>query len=347
MTAVCCQCVRRRHRAPFRSWSLRPLKLLLLALAIAASSQAALPALLAGQGSGGIFLLLPVGARSVGTGEAIVADTMGADGAWWNPAALAAMSKSELAVYGSQTIVANGAGLTFAKPSRLLGTLAFSASVLDFGDQSVTDEFSGVPIGTVSTRNWVAMVSYATSVGERLRLGLGYKYVRLAFTCSGLCGAVPQFIGTTSALDLGAQYVVPSKLPITLGATLRHLGPDLQVKDAEQADPLPRTWQVGASTRIPVTALDSAGASLDLLTDVLGSTAFADPSFRIGLVLGYEGRYFLRGGYTVLEGEGGGPSIGGSIYVSDGLAVEIARRFDGLSAQVGQPPTYVSLRFVF
>ena len=302
---------------------------------------------LAAQGAGASFLSLPVGARSVGSGAAAVADTLGPDGVWWNPASLGAMTRTELSLNGSQTFEGTSAGLSIARPSRVFGTIALAGTILDYGSQAVTDDVTGGEVGSLTIRSSIAMISYATPVGDRLRLGLSYKYARLAFTCSGVCGNTPQIAGSVSAVDLGAQYVLPTAIPMTLGAAVRHLGPSFQVLDAEQADPLPRTWQVGASARIPVAALDSADTSLDVMADVLGSLAYESPSARVGALLTYRKRYSLRGGYTLVDGEGGGPAIGLGAFLSDGMILDIARRFDSFSAVAGASPTYVSLRFLF
>ncbi len=302
---------------------------------------------LGAQDAGATFLLLPIGARSVAGGEAAVADTLGAESAWWNPAALAAMKRSEMSLNGSQTFEGTSAAISVARPSRVLGTIGASATILDYGTQGLTDPITGGEIGRITIRSSVAMVSYATAIGSRLRFGLNYKYARQAFTCSGLCGDTPQLSGSSSALDIGAQYVVPTKLPITVAAAVRHIGPRFQVQDAEQADPLPRTWQVGASGRVPIPALDSAETTVDVMADLFKSTADISVGARLGAVVTYRGRYSLRGGYALDEGERGGPAIGVGAYLSDGMILDIARRFDSFSAQAGATPTYVSLRFLF
>ena len=291
--------------------------------------------------------MLPVGARSVGAGEAAVADTLGVDGTWWNPASLAAMKRSELTLNGSQAFEGTGATIGFARPSRRLGTLALVATILDYGDQGVTDPSTGGDIGTISIRSTVAMLSYATPIGSRARVGLSYKYVRHAFTCSGLCGTTPQFVGTAGALDLGTQVVLPTAIPVTVGAAVRHLGPSFQVRDAEQADPLPRTWQVGASARVPSAALEAQQLQVDVMTDLLGSLSYERVSLRLGGVVTYQGRYSLRGGYTLVDSERSGPAVGLGVFLSDGMVLDLSRRFDGFSAQAGQAPTYVTLRFLF
>ena len=329
----------RRHRVD--RWHTLCLGLVVLAIGLTPIRAAR------AQGAG--FLLLPIGARSVGGGEAVVADTIGVDGIWWNPASMASMGKGELSINGSQTLEGNSAAIGFARPSRVLGTIAAAANILDYGTQGVTDS-AGVEGATSTVRSSILMLSYATEIGQRLRVGLSYKYARLAFTCTGnvvFCGAQSQFVGASSAVDFGAQYVLPTSLPVTIGAAVRNLGPSFQVKDSEQADPLPRTWQAGASARVPLAALDTAGVTLDVMADLLGSLAYEGISARLGGTLTYQDRYSLRAGYTLVEGELGGAALGLGVRLSEGMAIDIARRFDSLAAQSGVSPTYVTLRFRF
>jgi len=297
--------------------------------------------------NGGLFLLVPFGARAVGQGEAVAADTtLGTEGMWWNAATLARLPRRELAIHHSQTVIAISDMVTYAVPSKVLGTIAASAYLVNYGDQQATDAQTGTPVGTITNRNYQLALSYATPVGRRLSAGLTYKFIMLRFQCSGVCGAIPIISGSTSALDLGAQYVLPTAHPIVVGASIRNLGPALQVKDAEQADPLPRVVQLGARTRIPVPSLQRAKASLDLSADLLSASALGGAAGGMGLSLGYLDQAFLRAGYKVQRGQGSGPSVGFGFQRS-GLAVDIARRFDALSSQLGEPPTYVSLRARF
>jgi hypothetical protein len=297
--------------------------------------------------SGGLFLLLPFGARAVAQGEAVVADTtLGTEGMWWNAASLARLPKKELAVHHAQTVIATSDMLTFARPSKVIGTVAVSALLVNYGDQDATDPNTGVTVGAITNRNYQLAVSYATPAGKRLNAGLTYKLVMLRFQCTGVCGAVPVLSGTTSAIDAGAQYVLPTSLPLTLGATVRNVGPALKLKDAEQADPLPRVIQVGMRTRLPVRALTEAHASLDLSADVFSSSALGGGAGGIGLSLGYRDMAWLRAGYKKQRGQGSGPSVGFG-FERGALGVDIGRRFDALSSQLGDPPTYVSLRARF
>lgn len=297
--------------------------------------------------NGGLFLLVPFGAHAVALGEAVVADsTLGTEAMWWNPAALARLGKKEVAVHHSQTLIATSDMLTFALPSRVLGTIAASAYLVNYGDQAATDPVNGTEIGTITNRNYQLALSYATPVGKRLSAGVTYKFIMLRFQCTGVCGNVPVISGSTSALDLGAQYVLPTSLPVTIGASVRNIGPALQVKDAEQADPLPRIIQVGGKARVPLQSLNDAGASLDVTLDVQSAAALNGAAGGLGLILGYRDVAFLRAGYKLQPGDAKGPSIGLG-FQRGGFALDLARRFDAASAQLGEPPTYISLRARF
>lgn len=296
--------------------------------------------------NGGLFLLVPFGARAVAQGEAVVADsTLGTEGMWWNAAALAKLAKQELAVHHSQTVIATSDMLTYARPSKVLGTLAASAYIVNYGDQQATDA-NNQPTGTITNRNYQLAVSYATPMGKRLSAGLTYKLVMLRFQCTGICGDTPVISGTTTALDLGAQYALPTTVPISVGLAVRNLGPALQLKDAEQADPLPRVIQVGVRAEIPSKALAARKAALEASADVIHAPALEGAAGGVGLTLSYNRQAFLRAGYNLRPGQSSGPSIG--IGVERGaLSIDIAQRYDAISTQSRETPTYVTLRARF
>jgi hypothetical protein len=109
---------------------------------------------------------------------------------------------------------------------------------------------------------------------------------------------------------------------------------------------LPRIVQVGARTRVPIKALNDAKATLDVSADVLSAAALGGTAGGVGLSLGYRGQAHFRAGYKFQQGQGAGPSVGIGLE-RGGFSVDIARRFDALSAQLGEPPTYVSIRARF
>src|SRR5450759_1048776 len=146
---------------------------------------AGLSALLAGHAGaqgptgseGSLFLLLPTGAQAVGMGQAMVAEKPGSEGIWWNPASVAGQDKRELAIHHSKTIVGVGDALSYVQPLHSYGTAALSLSILDRGEQQVTDPFGQV-IGLILPRDVVLAGTYATQLTKRLDAGINYKIIQ-------------------------------------------------------------------------------------------------------------------------------------------------------------------------
>jgi hypothetical protein len=292
---------------------------------------------------GALFLLLPIGARAVGAGQAIVADQPGSEAVWWNPAAIARTDRAEAAIHHSATIVATGDAVTIVLPSSLLGVLAIGANILNYGRQEITDTIGTT--GFLLPRNVVYAASYATPVGRRMSAGITYKIVQLRLDCSGGCSGIPTVSASSSALDAGVQADLTGIVPVHLGAAIRNVGPRLQVNDKAQADPLPTRIQVGATYDIPHAAKD---VTLRLATDVLGDVHLESPSLRIGATATYRGKAYLRGGYLMDrgDGDGDGPAIGFGLSTGS-LVADIARVMRGFSAEADKAPTYFSLRYLF
>ncbi len=191
---------------------------------------------------GALFLLLPVGAQGVSLGRAMTW-TQGVESAWWNPAGLAGLPRSQLVIVrGDHTVgTATAATGMFARPG--LGSFGASYYLLDAGEFDQTDEFGNFT-GTLNVRNHLGIVSAALHVSDRIAAGVNLKVVRFQFTCRGVC-TDDGSTATTYALDLGTQ-IMPRE-HVRLGAMVAHLGPDFQVRNAEQADPLPARVRVAAA----------------------------------------------------------------------------------------------------
>jgi len=295
---------------------------------------------------GALFLLLPVGARAVGMGQAVVADQPGSEAVWWNAAALARADKREVAIHHSQSLVGTGDAITIVVPSSLLGVLALSANIFNYGELPVTGSQPGVVLGTILTRSFVYAATYATSIGDHLGAGLSYKLLQFRVDCSGACPANFAFSATTSALDVGTQYDFGPRLPVVVGVSVRNLGPRLQVNDTEQSDPLPSRLQVGALYRVPGIERYSKQTELRITGDLIDELQVDRPAARVGADMVWQKRVHLRGGYMFDSGEAGGPAVGFGLSAGS-LVVDIARVFEGLSADAGQAPTYLSLRYLF
>jgi hypothetical protein len=295
---------------------------------------------------GALFLLLPIGARAVGEGQAVAGDEPGSEAVWWNPAAIARGDRKEIAIHHSQTIIATGDAVTLVVPSALLGVLAIGANIVYYGREDITDTVGTV--GVLIPQNIVYAATYATPIAKRFAAGITYKIVQLRLDCSGGCAGVPTVSASSSALDAGVQGRLTGLIPATVGIAVRNVGPRLQVNDKDQSDPLPTRVQAGLSVDVPNVEGIAPEVKLRMSADLLSDMRFSAPSPRFGASIGYHDHAFFRTGYLFDrgDGEGNGPSFGFGL-ASGSLVLDIGRIMRGLSADAGKPPTYVSLRYLF
>ena len=302
--------------------------------------------------SGAQPLLLPLGARIVGVGGAGVAGQFGAESQLANPAALGFVTSREVALLHGQDFFARRDLLATVIPSRRLGTFAVSGYLVNLAETPATDDF-GNQIGTAYVRSVSAAASYASTFGRDIAVGLTYRVVQLRFDCSGTCtaqGAPPPtepVRGTTSMIDIGAQYDLRRKLPLVLGASVRYLGLRLQVKDSEQADALPTQLAVGARYDVEALTKRAKDTRLRVSADVvrgLGAGG-ADPAVHAGAEGTFRQTFALRGGWVQRRGDSG-PSVGFG-YAGRRVGFDVARQLTGFSVDAGDPPTFVALRYLF
>ena len=294
---------------------------------------------------GAAFLLIPVGAQALSMGQAVVAHQPGSEAVWWNPAGLARAEKREVAVHHYQSFVGKGDAVSLLFPSARLGVLTGSVYILNLAETPNTTP-EGFPIGSTLARNLVYAATYSTPIGSRINAGLTFKVVQFRLDCTGSCADFPDVSASSSAIDVGAQYLISRRVPVTVGVALRHVGVDLQIKDKDQADPLPTRIQIGASSRIGAIARYAKDTELQISADLVDDLDTPSPQARFGADFAWRRRVHLRGGYVFEKSEVSGPSIGFGLSVG-GLFIDLARLFEGFSPDASQAPTYVSLRYLF
>jgi hypothetical protein len=67
---------------------------------------------------------------------------------------------------------------------------------------------------------------------------------------------------------------------------------------------------------------------------------------RVGADASWRRRLHLRAGYVFETSDGSGPSLGLG-YDGSNLVFDLARVFEGFSADAGRAPTYFSVRYLF
>ncbi len=281
-------------------------------------------------------------------GQSMMASNGSGDAVWWNPAGIATVRRGDAALHHSQSVIGTSEALTVTAASSLLGVVALSANILDFGGDIPAVDNQGNVVGKILPRNLALVGTYATTIGRRVRAGVSYKLVQFRFDCEGLCPSLPTKQASTSALDGGVQFDLPTKLPITIGAAIRNVGVDLQINDSPQSDPLPTRLQIGATARYVIPKVYADDAELLVSADVIDDVPVGKPLPRVGGEFVWEKKAFLRAGYVFSSGstESGGPTLGLG-FVAGRLVIDFARVFAGLSADAGQAPTYLSLRLTF
>lgn len=294
----------------------------------------------------GVFLLLPTGAQAVGMGQAFVAAEAGSESVWWNPAGLATQAKHELAIHHSQTIAATGDVLAFVIPSKRRGTFALSVNILNPGEQQVTDD-QNQPVGVILPRDLVYAATYAKSFAGRFNAGLTYKVVQFRVDCSGQCSTVGTFVNSSHAADAGVQYRTTPESPLSLGVAVRNFGGKVKVGSSGAGDALPTRTDAGFLYHI--TGLDRylKETKVNAAASIVTTRGQSGASFRIGSDIVYHDEIHFRAGYVGdAKHDDSSASLGFGIK-SGRLIFDIARSFGGLSADAGEPPTYLSLRYVF
>jgi len=321
---------------PSRS-SIAALVLLASAFSSAAAQQPGVP-----EAGGATFLLLPVGGRAAALGQAAIADGGSSEAAFWNPAGLALLPGSEVAVHYASTFASNNTVLSGYLHANRLGVVGVAAYLVDFGSQEVTPG-PGLPIGRIAVKNIELLASYATQFADKLTIGLNYKLIQFRQDCSGDCGTARTVVGTTHGVDLGMQYALFSNA-LRIGVAVRHAGFKLQLENREQADPLPTRVQVGFAYRVFLPAQDGASDRLDArflfdFQDAWGE--YNNPDARFGVELGYGEVVRLRGGYAFLHSESSGPSLGLGLQFGR-FTLDFARVF--YDSSNFDEPVHISLR---
>jgi len=296
---------------------------------------------------GALFLLLPVGAQGVSLGRAMTA-LQTAEGAFWNPAGLAGVEGSRAVLFRGDHAVGTATAVSLLASRPGVGVLGGSYLLLDIGDQDLTDRDGNV-LGTVSVRNHLGIVSAATRLLDRLDAGVNLKLVQFRLSCRGIC-LDQGTTATTWAFDAGVQVVPSPGIPLRFGAMVAHVGPRLQVLNAEQADPLPARVRVGAAYDVLAQLVEREDVRGWITLEVQDRPR--DPgslSVYVGseVIAGSTDALYLRTGYVMgdLDQEGGARVGLGLRYERFDLAIAKSLAVSTLTGET--EPVHVSFAIIF
>lgn len=314
----------------------------LVAIVAAAGNPAAAQSSGAVNNGGAAFLLLPVGARAAGLGQAATADGGTSEAAFWNPAGLATLTQTEFALHHTHTFISDNYALALYVTTGKLGTIGVAGYLVDYGRQDVVPGPDQPTVGSLDPKNVELIASYAAPLGSGLTFGVNYKVVQFRQDCTGQCGNFESLVGTTHAVDLGVQYSTADDA-FRLGAAVRHAGFPLQVENRDQADPLPTQVVLGVAYRLflpgPVQSERLDARLLLDLRDAWGE--YGNPDVHVGIEFGYGQAIRLRTGYAFVHSEGQGPSVGLGAKFGE-LTIDFARVF--YTSGTFDEPVYLTLR---
>ncbi len=287
-------------------------------------------------GGEALFLLLPIGAKAVGKGEANVAERGGSEQLWWNPAGIVGAKKPELALHHSQTIVGQGNAMGAVIPFKKFATIGISLNLLDLGSQTSTDEY-GQPQGRISTMDIGYSMSIASQVTRFVSIGVTAKHAQARVSCSGLCTDLPTGASGEAGADIGAIVSMGDSVPLTFGMALRHLG-----IGGDGARPA----RLDLGAKYDVTSLSRYTDLVKLSTSasIVGTPKMDSIGARLGAEVIVEDWIFVRSGYVFDKVYGSGAAVGFGIRTGR-VSFDLARTFGGLSASGEKPPTHFSLRY--
>jgi hypothetical protein len=242
-----------------------------------------------------LSLLFPLGARSVGLGQALTARTS-IDGLFYNPASLANVAEDQFIAHHETTFIGQNNAFTVFVDAGLAGAFGLSYLLVDEGEFPALDD-NQQQTGTFNIRHTELIASYATRLAGGLRAGVNLKLFNSGVFCSGRCTGATS--GTTHLIDLGVQLKPPSIGSLELGASIVQFGLPLQAKNAEQADPTPARLRIGGAYEIAHHFWPDSLVTLWISSDVVNRLRSpTTPVVSIGAEVAFEEALFLRAGYA-------------------------------------------------
>lgn len=255
-------------------------------------------------------LLIPVGARGIATGGAMLANISGIESVYYNPAGLDRSSGGGEAMFSYMSYLADINVSYFGAGAKLgdFGSLAFTIQSIDVGDIPVTT--INFPDGTGETYSPTFMtvgLTYSKILTDRISVGANFKLI------------TEEIVNTSAngfAMDFGVQYRFSESL--FLGASVKNIGTNMVYEGPD----------LEAATNIPDVAIGSKPGRYEIVAEefqipsffelslaykydfneqnnlLLASTFTNNNSFEDNLSFGMEyafmNTFFLRGGYKLL-----------------------------------------------
>lgn len=253
--------------------------------------------------AGAIFLLISPGARAGGMGEAHVAVANDAYASYWNPAGLAFLEGSELALMHVNWLpnLADDLYYEFLAYRRQfpnLGTLGGHIIYLNLGEQIRMDEYAQYQ-GKFTSYMMAVTMSYSALLSRNSSLGLNAKISYQHLVEMGTGSEKGKGTSTDFGFDIGylkKEFLTPR---LDFGISVTNIGPKVSFIDPDQADPQPTNLTFGFNYAL----IKSEHNNLNLVYDVNKLLVASYPDMDWdgdGKIGGYDedGHFNLSGDYS-------------------------------------------------
>ncbi|GAB4318724.1 MAG: hypothetical protein Kow0074_08090 [Candidatus Zixiibacteriota bacterium] len=180
------------------------------------------------------------------------------------------------------------------------GTLGLAVTFFSYGEIIRTDEFGRLG-NSFHSFDGAFSLSYATRLSPTLSGGLTGKVIYSRLADQGAGAEIGSGSATAFAIDAGLLYQTPWR-PLTLGAAISNVGPDISYIDAQQSDPLPRNLAIGFGYKLIEAPafqwllVGDLNRELVSLTD--SDNEFSQNIYNVGTEISYLSTLAVRGGYV-------------------------------------------------
>jgi len=231
------------------------------------------------------FLKIGVSARAAGMGGAYIAVVSGAEGAYYNPAALAKINRTDVVFTHSKWFAGiNHEFTSVAQTFPQLGTFAISMTALYTDEMNVTTPLQ--PDGTGETfysGNYRFGISYARNLTDQVSFGGTVNYINLDLYRG--------FTANAYSTDIGVLYVTQFH-DFRFGMKIANFGTDL--KFVNEAYPLPTNFTFGIS----INAFEIGDQKMLTSFSVVKPND-GKPLGKTGVEWNYRNIFFVRSGYRI------------------------------------------------
>lgn len=252
--------------------------------------------------AGALFLLISPGARAGGMGEAQVAVANDAYASYWNPAGLAFLNNSEIAlmhVNWLPNLVSDMyyEFLAFRHHFPTIGTVGGHIIFLNLGEQIRTDE-QGENLGTFNSFMFAISGSYGAHISKYSSIGFNVKVLHQKLAEIGAGAEKGKGVSTDFAFDLAYFRKRLFTPRLDIGITFTNIGPKISFIDEAQADPMPTNFTIGFNFRLVDTEYNKLNLVFDL--DKMLVASYPDMDWDSDGKIGY---YDKNSGYEGPSGD--------------------------------------------